>query len=86
MSCLLHAFRHGAPEIGDVIARMKEEGFVPYEIVEGHFRMSDRALGQVDVAFVPLGSPLRADKGAMTPQQVKAYAKRRDIDKLNAMS
>ena len=84
--CSFHAFRHGAPEIGDVIARMKQEGFVPYEIVEGHFRMSDRALGQVDVAFVPEDSPLRADKGAMTPEQLKTYLKRRDIDKLHAMS
>jgi FkbM family methyltransferase len=59
-----HEFRHGAPEIFDIMREMEALGFVAYEILEGHYRPSDNAIAQVDVAFVPKDSALRAYKGA----------------------
>lgn len=52
----------GGPLLHDVVAFMKERGFVTYDVVEIHPRLKDRATGRVDLMFVPEDSPLIADK------------------------
>ena len=71
-----HSFREGAPEISDVIGAMAEHNFVPYEILEGHYRPVDGALAQVDVAFVPRSSRLREQRGVFSEDQMVSYLKR----------
>ncbi len=68
-----HQFREGAPEIGDVMEYMKKIGYVPYEILEGHYRSLDNALAQVDIAFVKSDSLLRENKTFFSPTQVAEY-------------
>ncbi|MCG2632729.1 FkbM family methyltransferase [Bradyrhizobium sp. WYCCWR 13023] len=52
----------GAPLLHDVIAQLKELGFVTYDILEIHRRPLDRALNQIDIIFIRESSPLIADK------------------------
>ena len=52
----------GAPLLHDVIAFMKERGFVSHEILEIHRRPLDKALSQIDILFVREDSPLLAEK------------------------
>ena len=40
------------PDIYDIIVYMKAKGFAVYDILDGLFRPSDGALGQVDLVFV----------------------------------
>ncbi len=68
-----HQFRHDAPEVADVILRFKEYGYVPYEILEGHYRSIDNALAQVDIVFVKDDSPLRKYKSFFSDKQVAKY-------------
>jgi len=68
-----HPFRIGAPEACQVFAKMAELGFVPYEILEGHYRQVDNAMAQVDVVFIPADSVLRRHKGYFSPEQARAY-------------
>lgn len=72
----LHEMRKGTPEIGEVIAEMARLGFVPYELIEGFYRPVDNALGQIDIAFVPRDSELRAHRAAFSPEQAEQYARR----------
>ena len=48
-----------APSVSDVVAAMREQGLVVYDIAGGHRRPKDGALAQIDVLFVPEISPLR---------------------------
>lgn len=68
-----HQFRHGAPEIADIIIRLKEYGYVPYEILEGHYRSVDNALAQVDIVFVKIDSSLRKVKSFFSDLQAAKY-------------
>lgn len=68
-----HEFRKGIPEIAEVIAAFNRVGFVPYEILEGHYRYVDGALAQVDVVFVPNKSVLREFSGFFSADQLVAY-------------
>jgi len=52
----------GAPLLHDVVAFMKSNGFVAYDILEIHRRPLDFALNQVDIVFVSERSKLIADK------------------------
>jgi hypothetical protein len=52
----------GAPLIAEMIAFMKDHGFVLYDIVEFHRRPQDKALWQLDGLFVRSGSRFRQDK------------------------
>lgn len=52
----------GAPLMPEVIARMKENGLVPYDICNFMRRPLDRALWQVDMIFVREQSPLLANR------------------------
>jgi hypothetical protein len=66
-------FRDAAPEIADIIIEFKKFGFVPYEILEGHYRTVDNALAQVDLVFVQETSQLRAEKRFFSDQQLERY-------------
>lgn len=49
------------PEIAEVVAFMRQKGFVLYDVLGGGRRPLDRALAQLDLLFVKEESPLRAD-------------------------
>ena len=74
-----HEFRHNAPEVTEVIIAMNDFGYVPYEILEGHYRSVDNALAQVDIVFVRQDSALRAIKSFFSEKQVKKYLKSGDL-------
>jgi FkbM family methyltransferase len=48
--------------LADLVALLKENGFVAYDICGFWRRPLDAALWNADFIFVPIGSPLRADK------------------------
>jgi FkbM family methyltransferase len=52
----------GAPLLHEVVAYMKERGYVAYDILEMHRRPLDQALNQIDIIFLRQHSPLLADK------------------------
>ncbi len=66
-------FRDTAPEIADIMIAFKKFGFVPYEILEGHYRAIDNALAQVDLVFVKETSELRAEKRFFSDKQLERY-------------
>ena len=68
-----HQFRHEAPEVADVIVFLKNYGYVPYEILEGHYRSVDNALAQVDIVFIKTDSPLRTVKTFFSNAQSAEY-------------
>lgn len=49
------------PDFYDIVHYMKSQGFVVFDILEGMFKPSNRALGQVDLAFVKEDGILRPD-------------------------
>lgn len=49
------------PEIAEVIAFLRQQGFVVYDVLGGGRRPLDRALAQLDLLFVKNDSPLRSD-------------------------
>jgi FkbM family methyltransferase len=57
------------PQLYDVISRMKEFGFVVYDIYGLHYRPLDNALCQVDMLFVRENGFLREIHGYATPEQ-----------------
>lgn len=61
-------FKNG-PEVSDVIAYMKERGFVPYDLFSLQYRPVDHALSQVDLAFVKERGLFRRHHFYATPQQ-----------------
>jgi FkbM family methyltransferase len=66
-------FRDEAPEIADIMIEFNKFGFVPYEILEGHYRTVDNALAQVDLVFVKETSVLRAEKRFFSDEQLERY-------------
>jgi hypothetical protein len=52
----------GAHLLDELIAFLRNNGFVAFDICGFHRRPLDAALWQADFIFVPIGSPLRADK------------------------
>ena len=70
-----HQFRQNAPEVADIIIKMREYDYVPYEILEGHYRSVDNALAQVDIVFVKTNSSLRDINTFFSDQQAKEYLK-----------
>ena len=47
------------PDFYDIVTYMKGQGLVVFDILEGTFKPSNRALGQVDLVFVHENGPLR---------------------------
>jgi FkbM family methyltransferase len=60
MEVSLHPCNDGAPLFAEVIAFMREEGFVIFDFCGQHRRESDNVLIKIDVAFVRHDSRLRA--------------------------
>jgi hypothetical protein len=55
-----YRFRGGtSPDFYDIVHHMKQQGFVVFDILNGAFRPTNRALGQVDLAFVKGAGKLR---------------------------
>ncbi len=50
------------PEVSAVIQKLKDYGFVLYDVLSLLRRPLDQALAQLDLAFVPEASPLRQDR------------------------
>lgn len=65
----LFQFFQDGPMFYDVMVYMKSKGFVPYDIQGLQYRPLDRALSQVDIAFVKETGPLRQFHGYATPEQ-----------------
>jgi len=59
----------GAPQLHDVVAWMHEHGFVVGEIYNGHNRLLDGSLAQVDIAFVQEDGRFRRDHAYATAAQ-----------------
>ena len=76
IECSFHAFRAGAPEIGEIIQKMAEFDFVPYETLEGHYRVVDNALAQIDLVFVGRSSRFRVQQGMFSSEQLIKYVKK----------
>ena len=57
---LIATIRNG-PEIAEVVAFLRQRGFVVYDVLGGGRRPLDKALAQLDLLFVKVSSPLRAD-------------------------
>jgi FkbM family methyltransferase len=65
----LFRFLPDAPDFGDVVAYMKERGFVVYDFYGGHLRLLDGALAMMNVAFVKESGRFRRDESFSTPAQ-----------------
>jgi len=50
------------PDFAEIVAYMADHDFVVYDILDGLFRPSDRALGQVDLVFAKRSGFLRASR------------------------
>jgi methyltransferase, FkbM family len=69
MEVSLLPFFFGGPVLHDVVAYMRDAGFVVYDILGPTYRPLDEALGQVDIAFVPVDSEVRSDHRYASPEQ-----------------
>lgn len=65
---LFQFFKQG-PTFHEIVAYMKARGFVPYDIYELQYRPLDRALSQVDIAFVKEHGQFRTCHAYATPEQ-----------------
>jgi FkbM family methyltransferase len=59
----------GGPQLCDVVSRMKEWGFVAYDVFGLHYRPLDDSLCQVDMVFVQEGGRFRETHIYATPEQ-----------------
>jgi FkbM family methyltransferase len=70
----LFATMIGGPQLADVVAYMKDWGFVVYDIWGFLYRPYDGALAQLDMAFVRRDGPFRKFHVYATPEQRKSSA------------
>jgi FkbM family methyltransferase len=59
----------GGPQFSDVVAKMKQWGFVAYDVWGLNYRPFDHALAQVDMAFVREDGLFRQSHVFATPEQ-----------------
>ncbi len=59
----------GAPQLHDVVLWMFEHGFVVADLYNGHNRLLDGSLAQLDVAFVQKDGRFRREHAYATPAQ-----------------
>jgi FkbM family methyltransferase len=71
----LFGFWIGSPQFYDVIARMKDLGFVAYDFCGFLYRPIDNALCQVDVLFAREGGLLRQSHAYATSEQMEAQVR-----------
>jgi FkbM family methyltransferase len=67
--------RHGIPQFADVVRFCDDAGFAVYDVLEGHMRVLDGALAQIDLAFVRKDSTLRREAAFFDPAQLSKYLK-----------
>jgi FkbM family methyltransferase len=65
----LFRFLPDAPDFGDVVAYMRERGFVVYDFYGGHLRLLDGALAMTNVVFVKEDGRFRREESFSTPRQ-----------------
>ncbi len=65
----LFEFFKGGPLLHDVVAFMRQRGFVAYDLAGLQYRPLDNALSQVDIAFVKENGPLRQHQFYATREQ-----------------
>jgi FkbM family methyltransferase len=65
---LFQFFKNG-PLVHDIILYLQQRDFVLYDILNPQYRLLDKALGQVDLVFVPAQSRLRREHVYASPQQ-----------------
>jgi FkbM family methyltransferase len=68
----LFEFLPGTPQFHDVVAWIHDHGFVVADIYNGHNRLLDNALAQVDVAFVREHGRFRTNHAYATADQIDA--------------
>ena len=68
----LFPFLPGQPQLHDVVAYMKERGFVAYDFYAGHLRLLDGALAMTNMAFVREDGMFRRSHDFATPEQARA--------------
>jgi hypothetical protein len=71
----------GGPQLADVVAYMKDRGFVVYDAWGFLYRPYDEALAQLDMAFVRQDGVFRKSHVFATPEQRKRMAKSLDRKK-----
>jgi FkbM family methyltransferase len=71
---LFQFYVHG-PQLHDIVAYMKMQGFVVYDIFGGHTRPIDGALAQVDMAFVKEYGRFRENHAYATYDQRKQLSR-----------
>lgn len=59
----------GGVEIRDIASYLHDRGFVIFDVIGATYRPLDGCLQQVDLVFVPEGSPLRSDRRFATEEQ-----------------
>jgi FkbM family methyltransferase len=62
----------GGPQLFDVVSKMKELGFIVYDLFGFNYRPFDNALAQVDMVFVRENGSFRKHHVFATPEQRKA--------------
>lgn len=67
----LYPFFNGGPLVHDVIAYMKEAGFILHDILTAHYKLLDGTMSQSDFLFVREDSQLHANTAFATPEQRK---------------
>ena len=80
---LFQFFKNG-PSFSDVVAYMKDKGFVPYDLYELQYRPLDCALAQVDIAFVREAGDFRKTHAYAKPEQ-RAEQNRRFLSYLRRL-
>jgi FkbM family methyltransferase len=68
----------GGAQMWDVVVKLKEYGFVAYDIFGFLYRPLDNALAQTDMVFVRENGPFRASHAFATPEQRKALVWKAD--------
>jgi FkbM family methyltransferase len=67
----LFEFLPGQPQLHDVVAFMKERGFVTYDFYGGHVRLLDDALAMTNMAFVREDGMFRRSHDFATEEQAR---------------
>jgi FkbM family methyltransferase len=68
----LFEFLPDQPQLHDVVAYMKERGFVTYDFYGGHLRLLDGALAMVNMVFVREDGRFRQSHDFATEEQARA--------------
>jgi FkbM family methyltransferase len=67
----LFQFLPGQPQLHDVVAYMKERGFVTYDFYGGHLRLLDGALAMTNMVFVREDGRFRGSHDFATEEQAR---------------